>query len=65
MLCIKVKRPTLRSRYFAIYGAKLQKIFGKDEYKGTNAFVMPVNKAFAEPNEDRRKIGVTQRKADL
>ena len=45
--------------------AKLNKIFGKDEYKGTNAFVMPVNKAFAEPNEDRRKIGVTQRKADL
>ena len=50
---------------FLLISANIQKIFGKDEYKGTNVFVMPVNKAFAEPNEDRRKIGVTQRKADL
>ena len=37
----------------------LAKSLEKTNKKGTNVFVMPVNKAFAKTNEDRRKIEVT------
>lgn len=36
-----------------------KKSLEKTNKKGTNVFVMPVNKAFAKTNEDRRKIEVT------
>lgn len=44
---------------------KITQNLWKRRKKGINVFVMPVNKAFEEPNEDRRKNGITQRKADL